>query len=139
MAAEYLYINVFFNFRTLLWVSVVALPLLGATWVLAILAASEKHPLLTPALSAAVLIHAAFALAGYCFANNRVRQNLVRSVMRCMGKKVPLLETTSVVGVASASSQNISAQSVSDALLSRAAICFLCQLIITKVALFSLS
>lgn len=33
--------------------------------------------------------------------------------MKCMGKKVPLLETTSVIGVQSTSSQNISAQSVS--------------------------
>lgn len=109
----------FGNLRTLLWVSVVALPLLGATWILALLAASERHPLLTPFLSAAVLIHAAFSLAGYCFANNRVRQNLIRSIMRCMGKKVPLLDTTSVVGVPSTSSQNISGQSVSVSMKSR--------------------
>lgn len=64
--------------RTLLWVSVIALPLLGVTWVLALLAASEQHPLLLPLLSVAVLVHAAFSLAGYCFANNRVRQNLIR-------------------------------------------------------------
>ncbi|KAJ8975858.1 hypothetical protein NQ317_015895 [Molorchus minor] len=101
----------FGNLRTLLWVSVIALPLLGATWVLALLDASEKHPLLTPFLSAAVLVHAGFSLAGYCFANNRVRQNLLRSVLKCMGKKVPLLETTSVVGVPSTSTQNISTQS----------------------------
>lgn len=101
----------FGNLRTLLWVSVVALPLMGATWVLALLAASERHPLLTPALSVAVLLHAAFSLGGYCFANNRVRQNLIRSIMKCMGKKVPLLETTSAVGVPSTSSQNINIQS----------------------------
>lgn len=103
----------FGNLRTLLWVSVIALPLLGATWILALLNASERLPVLTPALSAAVLIHAAFSLGGYCFANNRVRENLFRSIMKCMGKKVPLLETPSVVGVQSMSSQNISAQSVS--------------------------
>ncbi|XP_072387451.1 protocadherin-like wing polarity protein stan isoform X2 [Diabrotica undecimpunctata] len=101
----------FGNLRTLLWVSVIALPLLGATWVLALLDASERHPLLTPFLSVAVLVHAGFSLAGYCFANNRVRQNLIRSIMRCMGKKVPLLDTTSVMGVPSTSSQNINAQS----------------------------
>ncbi|CAG9761162.1 unnamed protein product [Ceutorhynchus assimilis] len=101
----------FGNLRTLLWVSVIALPLLGITWVLALLAASERHPLLMPFLSVAVLVHAAFSLAGYCFANNRVRQNLLRTFMRCMGKKVPLLDTQSVVGVPSTSSQNISAQS----------------------------
>ncbi|KAK9696737.1 Laminin G domain [Popillia japonica] len=96
--------------RTLLWVSVVALPLLGATWILSLIAASENHPMLTPALSIAVLLHAAFSLGGYCFANSRIRQNLLRSLMRCMGKKVPLLETGSVAGVASTSSQNIHAQ-----------------------------
>ncbi|KAG5887440.1 hypothetical protein JTB14_003292 [Gonioctena quinquepunctata] len=101
----------FGNLRTLLWVSVIALPLLGATWVLALLDASERHPLLTPFLSIAVLVHAGFSLAGYCFANNRVRQNLLRSIMRCMGKKVPLIDTNSVVGVPSTSSQNINAQS----------------------------
>ncbi|CAG9865104.1 unnamed protein product [Phyllotreta striolata] len=101
----------FGNLRTLLWVSVIALPLTGAAWVLALLDASERHPLLTPFLSIAVLIHAAFSLAGYCFANNRVRQNLIRSIMRCMGKKVPLLDTQSVIGVPSTSSQNINAQS----------------------------
>lgn len=64
--------------RTLLWVSVVALPLLGASWILSLLSASENHPLLTPFLSLAVLLHAAFSLGGYCFANNRIRQNLFR-------------------------------------------------------------
>lgn len=64
-----------------MWVSVVALPLLGATWVLALLDASENHPLLTPFLSTAVLIHAGFCLGGYCFANSRVRQNLTRFVV----------------------------------------------------------
>lgn len=58
--------------------SVVALPLLGASWILALIAASENHPMLTPALSIAVLLHAAFSLGGYCFANNRIRQNLFR-------------------------------------------------------------
>ncbi|KAK4875010.1 hypothetical protein RN001_011432 [Aquatica leii] len=101
----------FGNLRTLLWVSVVALPLLGATWVLALLAASERYPLLTPLLSFSVLAHAVFSLGGYCFANARVRQNLLRSVMRCMGKKVPLLETTSTAAVVSSSSHNISGQS----------------------------
>ncbi|XP_050305133.1 protocadherin-like wing polarity protein stan isoform X2 [Anthonomus grandis grandis] len=101
----------FGNLRTLLWVSVIALPLLGITWVLALLAGSERHPLLMPFLSLAVLVHAAFSLAGYCFANSRVRQNLLRTFMRCMGKKVPLLDTHSVAGVPSTSSQNIAAQS----------------------------
>lgn len=102
----------FGNLRTLLWVSVVSLPLTGTTWILALLNASERLSLLVPCLSAAVLVHAGFALGGYCFANNRVRENLLRSIMKCLGKKVPLLETPSVVGVQSMSSQNIGGQSV---------------------------
>nr|XP_022918571.1 protocadherin-like wing polarity protein stan isoform X2 [Onthophagus taurus] len=101
----------FTNIRGLLWVSVIALPLLGASWILALLSASEKHPLLTPFLSLAVFLHAAFSLGGYCFANGRVRQNLLRLILTCMGKKVPLLETGSIAGVPSTSSQNLNAQS----------------------------
>lgn len=101
----------FGNLRTLLWVSVIALPLTGATWILAVLGASERHPFIMPTLSGVALVHAAFALGGYCFANSRIRQNLFRSIMRCMGKKVPLLDTGSVMGVPSTSSQNINVQS----------------------------
>lgn len=80
---------------------------------MALLAASERYPILVPSLSLAVLAHAIFSLGGYCFANARVRQNLTRSVMKCMGKKVPLLESTSIGGIAATSTHNISGQSVS--------------------------
>jgi hypothetical protein len=59
-------------------------------WVLAVLAVSERLPLLSYLLSAAVLAHAMFALIGYCFLNSRVRRNLYVSLLRCIGKKVPL-------------------------------------------------
>jgi cadherin EGF LAG seven-pass G-type receptor 1 len=76
--------------RTLLWLSVVSLPLLGMAWVLAVLSVSERLPLLSYLLSVAVLTHAVFALIGYCFFNTRVRRNLYVSMLRCIGKKVPL-------------------------------------------------
>jgi hypothetical protein len=69
---------------------VVSLPLLGMAWVLAVLSVSERLPLLSYLLSAAVLAHAMFALIGYCFLNTRVRRNLYISLLRCVGKKVPL-------------------------------------------------
>jgi hypothetical protein len=69
---------------------VVSLPLLGIAWVLAILSVSERLPLLSYLLSVAVLAHATFALIGYCFLNTRVRRNLYVSLLRCIGKKVPL-------------------------------------------------
>lgn len=106
----------FGNLRTLLWLSVISLPLLVMMWVLALLMASDHSPILTYLLSFSVLIHSIFAILGYCFVNQRVRQNLFRSIMYCMGKKVPLLETTSVMGVTSTSSHNISMQASRSAL-----------------------
>ncbi|XP_052128982.1 protocadherin-like wing polarity protein stan isoform X1 [Frankliniella occidentalis] len=88
------HIMAFGNLRTLLWLSVVALPLLGATWVLAVLAVSERLPIVSYGLAAAVFLHALFCLIGYCFVNERVRKNLRITVLRCMGKKVPLVEET---------------------------------------------
>ncbi|KAK7789529.1 hypothetical protein R5R35_000833 [Gryllus longicercus] len=91
----------FGNLRTLLWLSVVSLPLLGMAWVLAMLTVNENVPLLTYLLSASVFVHALFALVGYCFLNARVRRNLSITILRCMGRKVPLenSEVTSSPGV----------------------------------------
>ncbi|XP_043461123.1 protocadherin-like wing polarity protein stan isoform X2 [Leptopilina heterotoma] len=98
----------FGNLRTLLWLSVASLPLLGATWTLAVLSASENSPTLSYVLSIAIVIHAAFSLIGYCFINGRVRRNLYLSILRCLGKKTPLLEGS--MGNAS-SNQNVNSHS----------------------------
>lgn len=84
----------FGNLRTLLWLSVVSLPLMGLMWVLAVLSASENSQLLSLGLCVVVVIHAIFCLIGYCVINKRVRENLNRTVLRCMGKKVPLLDSS---------------------------------------------
>ncbi|XP_055850573.1 protocadherin-like wing polarity protein stan isoform X3 [Episyrphus balteatus] len=94
----------FGNLRTLLWLSVVSLPLMGVMWVLAVLAASENSQLLSILLSAVVVLHAIFCLIGYCIINKRVRENLHRTFLRCMGRKVPLLDSSLVV---SNSSHNV--------------------------------
>ncbi|XP_021699917.1 protocadherin-like wing polarity protein stan isoform X3 [Aedes aegypti] len=94
----------FGNLRTLLWLSVVSLPLMGIMWVLAVLAASESSQTLKVLLSAVVIIHALFSIIGYCVINKRVRENLHRTFLRCLGRKVPLLDSSLVV---SSSSQNI--------------------------------
>lgn len=96
----------FGNLRTLLWLSVVSLPLMGVMWVLAVLAASEHSQLLSLLLSGVVLLHALFCLIGYCIINKRVRENLQRTCLRCMGRKVPLLDSSMVV---SNSSHNVNA------------------------------
>lgn len=76
-------------------------------WVLAVLAASENSQLLTILLSVVVLIHAIFCIIGYCIINKRVRENLRRTLLRCMGRKVPLLDSSLVI---SSSSQNVASQ-----------------------------
>ncbi|KAG7212572.1 hypothetical protein KM043_012871 [Ampulex compressa] len=98
----------FGNLRTLLWLSVASLPLLGSTWTLAVLNASENSPTLSYLLSIAIVLHAAFSLIGYCFINGRVRRNLYLSLLRCIGKKTPLLEGSMGNG---SSSQNVNGHS----------------------------
>ncbi|XP_055380293.1 protocadherin-like wing polarity protein stan [Condylostylus longicornis] len=94
----------FGNLRTLLWLSVVSLPLMGVMWVLAVLAASDNSQFLCILLSSVVLLHAIFCLIGYCIINKRVRENLHRTILRCMGRKVPLLDSSLAV---SSSSHNV--------------------------------
>lgn len=74
---------------------------MGIMWVLAVLAASENSQLLTMLLSGAVVFHAMFCLIGYCIINKRVRENLNRSFLRCLGRKVPLLDSSQAVSVSS--------------------------------------
>lgn len=77
---------------------------MGIMWVLAVLAASENSQLLTMLLSGAVVFHAFFCLIGYCIINKRVRENLNHTFLRCLGRKVPLLDSSQAVSV---SSQNV--------------------------------
>lgn len=74
---------------------------MGIMWVLAVLAASENSQLLTMLLSAAVVFHAFFCLIGYCIINKRVRENLNHTFLRCLGRKVPLLDSSQAVSVSS--------------------------------------
>lgn len=71
---------------------------------LAILSASENSELLSTLLSATVVLHAIFCMIGYCIINKRVRENLRRTFLRCMGRKVPLLDSSQAI---STSSQNV--------------------------------
>lgn len=68
---------------------------------LAVLAASENSQLLTMLLSGAVVFHALFCLIGYCIINKRVRENLNHTFLRCLGRKVPLLDSSQAVSVSS--------------------------------------
>ncbi|KAJ8731807.1 hypothetical protein PYW08_014537 [Mythimna loreyi] len=98
----------FGNLRMLLGVSVVCLPLLLVSWASALLLGSEagaRRDALSAALAAAVAAHAAAACLGYIAFNIRVRDNLKRTVLRCLGKKVPLVDTSVII---SSSAQNLS-------------------------------
>jgi cadherin EGF LAG seven-pass G-type receptor 1 len=70
---------------------------MGIMWVLSVLTASESVEVYNLALSACVIVHAFFSIIGYCIINKRVRENLNNTFMRCMGKKVPLLDSSLVV------------------------------------------
>lgn len=74
---------------------------MGIMWVLAVLAASENSQMLTMLLSGTVVFHALFCLIGYCIINKRVRENLNHTFLRCLGRKVPLLDSSQAVSVSS--------------------------------------
>ncbi|XP_045493580.1 protocadherin-like wing polarity protein stan [Colias croceus] len=98
----------FGNLRMLLAVSIICLPLLCGAWASALILGSEaggRRAALSSLLAAAVALHAAAAALGYIAFNVRVRDNLKRSVLRCLGKKVPLADTSVII---STSAQNLS-------------------------------
>ncbi|KAG6465472.1 hypothetical protein O3G_MSEX015170, partial [Manduca sexta] len=97
----------FGNLRILLAVSIVCQPLLCVAWASALLLGSEagdRRNVLSAVLSAAVALHATAASLGYIAFNIRVRDNLKRTVLRCLGKKVPLADTSVIIS----SSANLS-------------------------------
>ncbi|KAG7177210.1 Cadherin EGF LAG seven-pass G-type receptor 3-like [Homarus americanus] len=83
-------------FLTLLWLGILFLPLLGATWVLAVLSVSEDLEILHYFFSVFSLLTAVFILVGYCLLNSRVRDSLYFMFLTCTGKKVPYQESLSV-------------------------------------------
>ncbi|GBP48921.1 Protocadherin-like wing polarity protein stan [Eumeta japonica] len=98
----------FGNLRLLLSVSIVCVPLVCAAWASALLLGSETSPArgaLSSALAAAVTLHSIAAALGHTALNRRVRDNLRRTILKCLGKKVPLADTSVIV---SSSAQNVS-------------------------------
>ncbi|CAH2075509.1 unnamed protein product, partial [Iphiclides podalirius] len=98
----------FGNLRMLLAISIVCLPLLCVSWAAALILGSEaggRRAALSSLLAGAVTLHAAAAALGHVLLNVRVRDNLRRSILRCMGKKVPPVDTSIII---SSSAQNLS-------------------------------
>lgn len=76
-------------FRTLLWLSVIALPLLVGVWMLELITGTERDVILTYLLSVVVVLQAWFTLCGFCFGNARIRASLHNIFMNVLGRKVP--------------------------------------------------
>ncbi|CAL1293860.1 unnamed protein product [Larinioides sclopetarius] len=85
----------FGNLRTVLWLGIVLLPLLGATWVLAILSVNESLEVLHFIFSLFSCITGIYIFVGYCIINKKVRQQLLHTWARMRGKKVPYDESLS--------------------------------------------
>lgn len=62
--------------RTLLWVGLLFLPLLGATWVLAVLSVSEDLEILHYFFSLMSVATSLYILIGYCLINGIARNSL---------------------------------------------------------------
>nr|XP_018907159.1 PREDICTED: protocadherin-like wing polarity protein stan isoform X2 [Bemisia tabaci] len=81
------------NLRTVLWLSVVHLPLLTIVWILELFSASEREPIFCYLLALASAVQSWFMLCGFCFGNSRIRMGLHHAVFRMLGKKVPPMPT----------------------------------------------
>lgn len=64
------------NLRTMLWLSIILLPLLAIFWILALLAVNDAVEELHYAYSVLTLISALYIFISYCLVNRRVRQNI---------------------------------------------------------------
>ncbi|XP_023244632.1 protocadherin-like wing polarity protein stan isoform X2 [Centruroides sculpturatus] len=85
----------FGNLRTMLWLGIVLLPLLGATWVLAMLSVNESLDLLHYIFSVFCMVSGIYIFVGYCIINKKVRQQLIVTWAHLTGKKVPYDESLS--------------------------------------------
>ncbi|RWS15474.1 hypothetical protein B4U79_12965 [Dinothrombium tinctorium] len=80
------------NLRTLLWLSIILLPLLGCTWILALLSASDPLEELQYGFAVMCLASSMYVFVGYCIINRRVRHNIKLTWWRLHGKKSPHAE-----------------------------------------------
>uniref|UniRef100_T1IKX4 Cadherin EGF LAG seven-pass G-type receptor 1 n=1 Tax=Strigamia maritima TaxID=126957 RepID=T1IKX4_STRMM len=79
----------FGSLRVLLWLGIALLPLMGAAWILAMLAVNENVDLLYYFFEIFSLLQGLYVFLGYCVFNEKVRLQTVRTFRRLMGKKLP--------------------------------------------------
>lgn len=64
------------NLRTMLWLSIILLPIFTALWVIALLAVNDAIDELHYAYSCLALASSLYIFVGYCLVNRRVRHNI---------------------------------------------------------------
>ena len=74
----------FGNLRTMLWLSIILLPLLATLWILALLAVNDAIDELHYAYSFMALLSSLYIFISYCLVNRRVRHNIQQSWQRVM-------------------------------------------------------
>ena len=80
------------NLKTLLWLSIILLPLLGVTWILAMLSVNDSSDELNFGFSAMCIISSIYIFIGYCLINRRVRYNIRVTWWRMQGRKVSYVD-----------------------------------------------
>lgn len=80
------------NLKTLLWLSIILLPLLGATWILAMLSVNDSSDELNFGFSAMCIVSSIYIFIGYCLINRRVRYNMRVTWWRMQGRKVSYVD-----------------------------------------------
>ncbi|XP_054168820.1 protocadherin-like wing polarity protein stan [Oppia nitens] len=80
------------NLRTLLWLSIILLPLLGSVWILALLSVNDSLDELHYGYSMMSLLTSLYVFIGYCVINYRVRHNVQALWARIQGKKAIFID-----------------------------------------------
>jgi hypothetical protein len=80
------------NLRTLLWLSIILLPLLGSVWILALLSVNDSLEELHFGFSFMTLLSSIYIFIGYCLINHRVRHNIRITWWRLQGRKVAYVD-----------------------------------------------
>jgi len=80
------------NLKTLLWLSVILLPILGSTWVFALLSSNDTYEEINYAFITLCIVSSFYVFIGYCIVNRRVRHNLKITWYRLKGLKIGHLE-----------------------------------------------
>lgn len=80
------------NLKTLLWLSMILLPLLGASWIFSLMASNDTVEELNYSSILLSILSSFYVFVGYCLVNKRVRYNIKITWYRLKGMKITHLE-----------------------------------------------